>query len=284
MSKAHNKKRNVGIIYELLLRHVSHCLIEGKNKEAQKALDILQKRFSQETELYKEFRLFNALVKSTVTNTSIAAAILTEAKSAARRTDRQKLDREKSFLIKEINYSLNDSSFYKRRIPDYKTYASIQVLLNNWRKKDESDLTQMVMYESKVIDHLLSEKKDESDLEKHIDPDVNSLVIKILTEKFNKKYGEKLNEEQKELIKFYVFSLEDNTQENISRFLFELKSKTLEKITRFKDTTDNDVILEKIDDVSNKINNLPVEEINDQSISKYLTVSRLSYELVGDLQ
>ena len=283
MPKAHNKKRNVGIIYELLLRHVSSCLIEGKNKEAQKALDILQKRFSQDTELYKEFRLFNALVKSTVTNTSVAAAILTEAKSAARRTDSQKLDREKSFLIKEINYSLNDSNFYKRHVPNYKTYASIQVLLNSWRKKDASDLTQMVIYESKVIDHLLSEKKDTEILEEQVDPDVNVLVIKILTEKFNKKYGEKLNEEQKELIKFYVFSLEEETQETLSGFLTELKSQTLEKVIKFKDTTDNDVILEKIDEVRNKINNLPTEEIDDQSISRYLAVSRLSYELTGDL-
>ena len=283
MPKAHNKKRNVGIIYELLLRHVSSCLIEGKNKEAQKALDILQKRFSQDTELYKEFRLFNALVKSTVTNTSVAAAILTEAKSAARRTDSQKLDREKSFLIKEINYSLNDSSFYKRHIPDYKTYASIQVLLNNWRKKDTSDLTQMVMYESKVINHLLSEKKQSEILEEQVDPDVNVLVIKILTEKFNKKYGEKLNEEQKELIKFYVFSLEEETQEKLTGFLTELKSQTLDKVIKFKDNTDNNVILEKIDEVKNKINNLPTEEIDDQSISRYLAVSRLSYELTGDL-
>ena len=262
---------------------MSSCLIEGKNKEAQKALDILQKRFSQDTELYKEFRLFNALVKSTVTNTSVAAAILTEAKSAARRTDSQKLDREKSFLIKEINYSLNDSNFYKRHVPNYKTYASIQVLLNSWRKKDASDLTQMVIYESKVIDHLLSEKKDTEILEEQVDPDVNVLVIKILTEKFNKKYGEKLNEEQKELIKFYVFSLEEETQETLSGFLTELKSQTLEKVIKFKDTTDNDVILEKIDEVRNKINNLPTEEIDDQSISRYLAVSRLSYELTGDL-
>ena len=84
-------------------------------------------------------------------------------------------------------------------------------------------------------------------------------------------------------IKFYVFSLEEETQETLSKFITELKSQTLEKVIKFKESTDNDVILEKIDDVKNKINNLPTEEINDQSISRYLAVSRLSYELAGDL-
>ena len=87
MAKSHNKKRNVGIIYELLLRSVSDALIEGKTKKAQNTLDIIQKRFDKSTELYKEFRLFNALAKSTVSNSAIAAAILNEAKSAARKSN-----------------------------------------------------------------------------------------------------------------------------------------------------------------------------------------------------
>ena len=34
MKLKHNKKRNVGIIYELMLRHVSSKLIEGDEKAA----------------------------------------------------------------------------------------------------------------------------------------------------------------------------------------------------------------------------------------------------------
>jgi hypothetical protein len=80
MSRVHNKKRNVGIIYELLLRSISSFLIEGKTSEAQVVCNILDKRFSSDTELYKEFRLFNALANSTVSDTSVAAGILSEAK------------------------------------------------------------------------------------------------------------------------------------------------------------------------------------------------------------
>ena len=87
MSKSHNKKRNVGIIYELLLRSVSNSLINDDKLSAQQALDIIGKRFDKSTEIYKEFRLFNALAKSNVSNSAVTAAILTEAKQAARRCD-----------------------------------------------------------------------------------------------------------------------------------------------------------------------------------------------------
>ena len=40
----HNKKRNVGIIYELMLRHISNCLIEGDMKSVRVATKILEKR------------------------------------------------------------------------------------------------------------------------------------------------------------------------------------------------------------------------------------------------
>ena len=90
-ARSHNKKRNVGIIFELLLRHISDRLVEDDQKGAQKALNLIEKYFNKDTELYKEFRLFNALAKSTVSSTSVAAAILTEAKQAARRCNMSQL-------------------------------------------------------------------------------------------------------------------------------------------------------------------------------------------------
>ena len=84
----HNKKRNVGIVYELLLRSVSAYLIEGEKEKAQTALDIISRRFSKDTELFKEFRLFNALAKTRVTDSAVSAVILTETKAAARKIGR----------------------------------------------------------------------------------------------------------------------------------------------------------------------------------------------------
>ena len=281
MKNTHNKKRNVGVIYELLLRHVSSNLIEGNNQEAQKSLNILEKYFHEDTELYREFRLFNALVRSTVSDTPVAAAILTEAKSACRRCDQKALNREKSLLIKEINHTLNDNSFYHRRVPNYKIYATIQSLLNDWKLGDKSDLSRMVMYESKMVEWLLQEKI-EDDIEEEVDPNVDGLVVKILTEKFNKKYSDKLNTEQKNIIKSYVFSMMTDGGTSIRRDLETIRQKTLSEIAVFEGTTNNTVILEKINEVKSGILRVNTQEMNDEVISRFLLMSKLKNELLEE--
>ena len=96
MGKAHNKKRNVGIIYEQLLQLIAKYLVEGNQDKHREGLAILKRNFKPESELYREFRLFNALVKTTVRNDSLAARILAEAKAAALDFDAQQLRREKA--------------------------------------------------------------------------------------------------------------------------------------------------------------------------------------------
>ena len=278
MSKSHNKKRNVGIIYELLLRNISGALVSDDKKRAQRALSIIERRFDKSTELYREFRLFNALAKSTVSDTSVAAAILTEAKQAARRCNIKKLDKEKSLLIRDINHNLLDKNFYHRRIPEYKLYATIQTLLNEWRLNDKSDLSKVIQFESKVVEYLL-EKKDVDTVDNHKSADVDALVVKIMTEKINKKYTGKLSANQKNLLQEYVFSISKDRMNRIHDILSDIKESSLTDIKNLKIKTDNVVILEKIDNVSKKIQNESLEIINDDTISRFLVLMNLKKEI-----
>tara|TARA_R110001583_G_scaffold7985_13_gene38981 strand:+ start:21839 stop:22687 length:849 start_codon:yes stop_codon:yes gene_type:complete len=279
MSKMHNKKRNVGIIYELLLRSVSNFLIEGKIKTAQCALDILDKRFSPETELYREFRLFNALANSTVSDTSIAAAILSEAKSASRRYNIKTLNEEKSLLIRDINHKLKDEDFYHRRVPEYKSYATIQTLLNEWRKNDHSSLIKMVEYESKIVERLLAEKKEEN-IENHLSENVDELISKLMMEKLNNRYGDSLSKEQKTIVRSYVFSSSSGDMQKTAKLLREISEKTVLDLNNLENETDNEILLEKIERVKININGLDYEKINDNTISKFLTISQLGKEIM----
>jgi hypothetical protein len=279
MSRSHNKKRNVGIIYELLLRNISSALVENDKKTAESALKIIENRFDKSKEIYKEFRLFNALAKTTVSDSAIAAAILTEAKQAARRCDSSQLEKEKSFLIKDINHNLKDKSFYHRRVPEYKIYATIHTLLNEWRKKDKSDLSRMIQYESKVAEWLLIEKNT-SDLDSEdVNPDVNNLVVNIMTEKINNKYRGRMNKGQRDLIKSYAFSVSSNNNDTIRNSLESIKKETLDSLLEFKQSTENTVLLEKIDLVTGKILLENTEEISDEKISKFLVVMQLHEEV-----
>lgn len=274
----HNKKRNVGIVYELLLRAVSAYLVEGDKQKAQVALDIVAQRFSKDTELFKEFRLFNALAKTKVTDTSVSAVILTESRSAARRIDHTKLDREKSFLIRDINHRLNDPSFFHRRISNYRDLATIQVALNEWSLGDKSDLSKMIMVETKLVEMLRSDQVA-APVEESKDTKVDSLVIKILNEKFNQKYSGTLTENQRNLIRDYVLM---NTADGPSKVMVEraqkIKEESLVVLEGIRMTETNQIIQENLGDVKNRVQSLDLSSLDDDKLGKLMTLSQLIEE------
>lgn len=276
----HNKKRNVGIVYELLLRYVSSKLVENKKAEAQIALDIIEKRFDHSTELFKEFRLFKALTTATADDSSIAAAIIQESKAAAKRIDNTKLEAEKGRLIHDINHKINEETFYKASVSDYKIYATIQTLINSWQSDDRSDLAKMVMYEGQLIQRLLEEKIPALVLEEQKTEDIDKLVIKIMTEKLNEKYSGQLTTEQKDIIKNYVFAAASDDMSEFTEYLDGIKSNTLSMIAELHTTSDNDIILEKVEEVKNKITSLSTDDIQDSTIHRFLQVSSLKDELM----
>ena len=133
MSKTHNKKRNVGVIYEILVKYIAECLVEKRDKQRKIASKIIRKYYAPNTEIYKEYRLFRSLIETTVSNQSVANSILSEAKKASSALNEKALDKEKSNLIREINYQLDSARVYKTKIDNYRLYATVQTVLNEWR-------------------------------------------------------------------------------------------------------------------------------------------------------
>ena len=278
----HNKKRNIGIMYELLLRHISTKLIENDRKGALSATRIIEKRFGKETELYKEFRLFNALAKTSVQNTEIAAAILTEAKNAARRFNKKKIEKEKSMLIRDINYSINDKSFYYRSIPEYRELANIHNMIQEWQKGDTSDLKKMVILEQKALNHLIKEKAASSlDLlnkqSKETDSDI--LVEKIMMEKINRKYTDFSSSQREILQKYALYSDDSSKHEALKTYLSRQKQKSIKSLRSFGKINENSYLSKKINLVEDKINKLDMTVLNDKTISKFLTLTSLVEEI-----
>lgn len=273
----HNKKRNIGIVYEQILKYITKKVIEDQKKDAKKAVKIIERRFKKGTEIYKEFRLMNALVNSTVSGTHIAAGILSEAKNASRSIDGNKLKKEKSLLIKDINYQLNESNFYHQGVSNYKLYATVQTLLNEWRDIENSNLKKVIEYENKIVEHLID--SDKNVVYEAKEPEADHLVIKIMAEKINQKYTSKLNCEQKDIIKNYALNADN--PENLKRYLTEIKQKTMNLVESYRKSTDNVVILSKIDKVYDKISKLKVENVDDVEIKKFLTVSSLKKQITS---
>ena len=277
MSKrSHNKKRNVGIIYEQLLAQAAKGIVENNAGITQKAQSILKRFFREGTELYKEHRLFKAMVEPHVQDGSLATRILEEAKNAARSHNSQRLEREKNRLIREINYSFG-KGFYGQRIENYTDYATIQTLLNDWRKYSKADISRVTLYESKAHSILLREKKSTkfSDI---TDKEVDNLVVKVMTDKYNTKYGSQLGELQQVLIKQYVFN-EGKNNKAFNDVLKRIKQTVLEDLSEYQVVCENAHVSKKIDSVKTDIRSLNINTLDDATMTRFLTLCDLSDEL-----
>tara|TARA_A100001201_G_scaffold141250_1_gene136213 strand:- start:2643 stop:3482 length:840 start_codon:yes stop_codon:yes gene_type:complete len=276
----HNKKRNVGIVYELLLNHISTKLLEGKKREAKTATKLIEKHFKKGSELYKEFRLFNALAKSDITHTHTVASILNEAKIASRNLNEQKLEREKSALLKDINYKIADKNFYYRNISDYRDLGLVQLALNEWRK-DDRDIKKLVDLETRLGELMLREKNKINE-QKYNASHSDRLVLKIMTEKFNKRYGEELTGDQQKIIEGYVF-LSDKEPRQLKKFFESKKIEALNSLESFEDKSENKYLLSKLDEVRKKIKSLPSNDIDDKNVVKFLTLTKMINEIKKEI-
>jgi len=275
MTRSHNKKRNVGIIFEQLVRYASSALIENDQIKVEKVLKITNKYFKPGTEIYKEYRLFNALYSTTMPSESLATRIIGEAKAAANTFDSAKLHKEKSSLIHEINYSFNDLKFYSQRVSSYKTLATIQRLLDSWRS-NESSIDSQAIYEAKLHNWLVQEKKAVN-LQELKTEDVNNLTVNIMTRKFNDAFTNELLPEQTNLLQDYIFSMDQ--EEKVAKIFENRKRDCLRELRVYSTSCDSDIVKSKIKLVQERVEGLPVENIDDDIVSRYLTVMKLSNEL-----
>ena len=120
-----------------------------------------------------------------------------------------------------------------------------------------------------------------ADLESHKDPDINNLVVKIMTEKFNKKYGKVLDEKQSMLIREYVFS-KGGLENNLSATLKSIKEATLNRLNEYSRGCDNQILQEKLDPVILELKSTNISKVDDILISKYLLMCQLQKEFSGE--
>jgi hypothetical protein len=183
-------------------------------------------------------------------------------------------------LIKDINYTISDPSFYNQRIHEYRKYATIQTLLNDWRSSGKAPLSRVADYENKVCNFLLTESRDEpAPVLK--DEDISSLTVRIMTEKFNNKYGQQLNDEQQSIIKEYVFSTKTGQTASFSAYLSELKESLIAELEMYSSVCDNIILNEKMSRVTSGVTLLDPKQVNDETVSRFLLVSQLKEEIMG---
>ena len=268
--KTHNKKRNVGVIYEVLVRYIAECIVERRTDERRIASRILKKYYTNGSEIFKEHRLFKSLVDTTVSTETVATSILSEAKKAAKSFDEKKLDKEKSNLI------LGSDSIYNIRINDYTLYATIQTCLNEWKKPVSDNLVLLAEYENHIINRLIVTKDADNPYFDKM-KDVDNFVVKLMAEKFNERYSGSLDESQRTLLRSYVFS---NNHKDITLKMNELKESSLLQLNEYD--TSSEYVMSKVNTVRQKIAEQDFDSVNDGTVKKSLTLIQLMRQLESE--
>ena len=241
----HSKYKNTGILFELLIRQITNDTLDSKDSQA---TNILKKYFVK-TELGREYKLYETLLKKTSLTETKANIITNTLLDSSKSLNRGVIKRQKYNLIKEIqnHYDLNE--FFNHKLPNYKVHAAFYTLLEIFNSTNQIDPEQIINNKVTILEHLTAAQikatkiKDEvmSEFEKS-DKDVRFIAYKMLLENFNVKY-DTLHTNQKTILKEYITSV-DNTSRlkefytnkinEIKTELADLNKKTKNKVTKIK--------------------------------------------------
>ena len=241
----HSKYKNTGILFELLIRQITNDTLDSKDSQA---TNILKKYFVK-TELGREYKLYETLLKKTSLTETKANIITNTLLDSSKSLNRGVIKRQKYNLIKEIqnHYDLNE--FFNHKLPNYKVHAAFYTLLETFNSTNKVDPEQIINNKVTILEHLTAAQikatkiKDEvmSEFEKS-DKDVRFIAYKMLLENFNVKY-DTLHTNQKTILKEYITSV-DNTSRlkefytnkinEIKTELADLNKRTKNKVTKIK--------------------------------------------------
>ncbi len=284
----HNKKRNVGLLNEFFARYIAKAILEKRDGDIEKAKSLFARHFQRGTELSRELKLFTNLFETRVESKEAANSLITQVKEACKLQSQARIDLEKTALLHEVNQTFGECNFFEQEIADYRDYATIQVLLNHWRGRIVTEnLSEAAQLEDKLLNKLLGKLQvAETKTLDMQESEVDRLVVNLMIQKFNQRFGNVLNEEQKKLLRLYVFSKDSpNSKEELVQLLESMKEKT-GKLIEGAILRDKDV--EKVKPKLLEVKEMIKETYRDTStpddslVTFYMSISKLNEELSNE--
>lgn len=282
----HNKKRSTALVYEFIVRRISEALVNGDKHTANRGLRVIKRHFKPGTELYREFRLANALMRTRVSSQAVAASILQEAKVAARSYNAAKLDAEKTSLIHDVNRYIGPDTF-DLHVEGYKMLSTIQTLIGDWRQPKlwTHDLQRQALYEDRLVEHLLSPvlTEEQGCPVSPESPGTTRMMMTVMMDRLNERYSGVLNPEQKSLLRAYALSAATDDPETVKNKMVALQDSTLQRIDEHRLTLPAGNEADKLAKAREVVANERFDDgIDDATVARFMTYSQLGHELTNE--
>ena len=252
----HSKFRNTGILFEVVVRKITSETLSGKDSPA---INILKSHFVN-TELGKEYKLYETLFNSKNLDSIKATAVLDTLLEQSKKLNRTRIRKEKYNLIKALKEHYNVEDLFKTKLNNYTAQASFYTLIETYNTKKLIDPNQIVDNKVTLLEYLTSKEVNRNNVRENVieefksqDKDIRTLTYYILLEKFNDKYSS-LNKRQKHILKEFIESV-DNTPQLKEFYNKEVNFIKEEISTQLKKTT-SEVIKIKLNEVSSLIKEL----------------------------
>ena len=280
MKIKHSKFKNTGILFELLVRQITADTLKGGDSPA---IDLLKNYFVK-SELGREYKLYESILKSKVLNESRANLFVDTILESSKKFNRSLLRKQKYNLINEIKAHYDLDQFFGSKIKNYKELASLYTLIEGHNTKEVTDSEQIIDNKITLLEHLTRSelttnvKEDVLKEFSSYDKDLRTLTYRVLLEKFNEKY-DGLSTEQKQVLKEFINSVDSTPQlrEFYNNKITHLRSILNEESKNIKDKATQI----KITEIAKMLTELSkTDKVSDDNLVDLLQY----YELVKEIK
>ena len=277
----HSKKRDTGLVYELLVRHLSQAMVNKDKGTTQRCLEIVRKYYGEGTPLFEERELFEVIRNTRGVTEQTARKILAEVQREARKLDAKKIEIKKSNLIKEINYSFGKDFYVQHRIPDYRLMASIQLLINSSRSENRlTESVKKIQIEEGLVKYMTTRGTFQESFSQK--SEVDQLVMAMVAKKFNEKYSKTLNESQKQLLDKYIRAQVTGDEKPLTDFVLEESRRinvVLKMAQDFRDVKEDKSMREKMQVAQSNLESIRSRKINERTVEDMMLFQKLAEEV-----
>ena len=281
----HNKIRNTGILFELLVRKITSDALENRSNDT--AVKLMKEYFNSKTELGKELILYRSFFNAQQLSETKAFELINVLISQRKKLNEVALNTQKYKLIREIKNNYDLKEFLNARIPSYKVYASVYKVFDGAVNEiqDFNEIQGMVEAKFTIVEHLSGKivnkeiKKETALFEtvKNQEEDLRLLTYKILMEKFNQKYVG-LSDKQKNLLREYIYNVSNSAA--LRAYTVDLAKELIAEITKKIAKIDNKVTTIKLSEVVSQLEKLKTVQVVKEN---HMTALLIALEITKTL-